>query len=151
MSALASTSLRIGQVSDRTGLSAHTLRFYEQQGLLPDAVRRDGSGHRVFTEEQVQWLLVCVKMRSSGISLPDIRRYTQLQHDGSDTVPERYEILCRHQQKVRAQLAELQQVLGIIERKVSLYADQMADGTADELWGSGPQCSRRLEVSAHLT
>ena len=140
MPTLSSPPLRIAQASQRTGLSGHTLRFYEQEGLLPDPVARDSAGHRVFTEDQVQWLLVCTKMRSSGMSLPDIRRYAELQRGGSDTVRERYEILRGHERKVRDQLAELTEALEIIEHKTALYAERMANGTADELWRNGPRC-----------
>ena len=141
MTDVTSTSQRIATVSERTGLSDHTLRFYEQEGLFVDPVERDGAGHRVFTEEQVQWLLVCSKMRSSGMSLPHIRRYAELMRGGPDTVGERYEILREHEAKVRDQLAELQGALDIIEGKVALYARQMADGTADGLWRDGPSCA----------
>ena len=68
--------LRIAAVSERTGMSGHTLRFYEQEGLLPDPVERDGAGHRVFSEDQVQWLLVCSKMRSSGMSSTQVLQST---------------------------------------------------------------------------
>src|ERR1700749_3766919 len=140
MSEITDAPMRIADVSERPGLTGHTLRFYETEGLLPDPVERDGAGHRVFTEEQVQWLLVCSKMRSSGMSLPHIRRYAELMQGGPDTVGERYEILREHEQKVRDQLAELQEALGIIEGKVALYARQMASGDADGLWRDGPSC-----------
>jgi DNA-binding transcriptional MerR regulator len=140
MATLTTPPMRIAQVSRRTGLSGHTLRFYEQEGIFPEPVERDGAGHRVFTEAHVEWLLVATKMRASGMSLPDIRRYAELQRRGPDTVRERYEILRGHEQKVRDQLAELQEALDIIEHKTALYAEQMADGTADGLWRNGPVC-----------
>ena len=133
--------LRIAQVSERTGLSGHTLRFYEQEQLFVEPVARDAAGHRVFTEEQVQWLLVCSKMRSSGMSLEHIRRYAALMRQGADTVRDRYEILREHEHKVRAQLAELQEALEIIEHKTAYYAERMADGSADAVWRDGPRCS----------
>jgi DNA-binding transcriptional MerR regulator len=141
MTSLTAPTMRIAQVAERTGLSGHTLRFYENEGLFPWPVARDAAGHRAFTEDQVQWLLVCSKLRASGMSLPDIRRYAQLMDGGSDTVRERYAILRGHEQKVRDQLAELQQALDIIVDKTAFYAERMADGTADELWRNGPECS----------
>jgi DNA-binding transcriptional MerR regulator len=132
--------LRIAEVSKLTGLTGHTLRYYEQEGLLPDVVDRDGAGHRVFTEEHVEWLRVCTKMRATGMSLDHIRRYAQLQRRGPDTVRERYAILREHEQKVRDQLSELQEALDMIERKTALYERSIADGTADGLWRNGPTC-----------
>jgi DNA-binding transcriptional MerR regulator len=142
--------LRIAEVSKLTGLSGHTLRYYEQERLLPDPVDRDGAGHRVFTEEHVEWLRVCTKMRATGMSLDHIRRYAELQRRGPDTVRERYEILREHEKKVRSQLAELQEALDLIERKTELYERSMANGTADALWRNGPECgSEASSVAAH--
>jgi DNA-binding transcriptional MerR regulator len=132
--------LSIGEVSERTGLSVHTLRFYEQEGLFFAPVRRNGAGRRLYSEADVEWLLVCSKLRSSGMPLPSIRRYAELARVGESTVEERLGILRQHESAVRAQLAELQDALGVIERKVALYTDRLAAGTADSLWRNGPEC-----------
>jgi DNA-binding transcriptional MerR regulator len=134
--------LRVAQVSERTGLSGHTLRFYEKAGLFTGLpVDRDSAGHRVYTEAHVDWLRVCSKLRSSGMSLPDIRRYAELFAEGPHTVPERHAILLGHEAKVRRQLAELQEALAVIEDKVSFYEQRMAEGSADALWRNGPECA----------
>ncbi|MGW5188999.1 MerR family transcriptional regulator [Kribbella sp. NPDC004138] len=59
--------LSIGQVAERTGLSVHALRFYEREGLLADPVRRESNGRRVYSEDDVDWLTMCIKFRSSGM------------------------------------------------------------------------------------
>lgn len=133
-------TLSIGEVSARTGLSTHTLRFYEQEGLFVDAVRRDAAGRRTFTEHEVGWLRVCAKLRSSGMSLPDIRRYAELVREGPGNEAERFDILRQHEAKVRQQVADLQEALAVIRAKVSLYADHLAAGSADALWRDGPVC-----------
>ncbi|MFI0357498.1 MerR family transcriptional regulator [Actinomadura sp. 9N407] len=135
------TMLTIGEVSARTGLSTHTLRFYEQEGLFVTPVRRNGAGRREFTEQAVGWLQVCTKLRSSGMSLPDIRRYAELVREGPGNEAERYEILRRHEEKVRRQMADLQEALDVIHWKVGLYADHLAAGSAGELWRDGPDCT----------
>ena len=89
------TTMTIGQVSDLTGLTTHTLRFYEQEQLFFAPVRRDAAGRRVFTDEEVQWLKVCTKLRSSGMPLPEIRRYAQLVVEGPGNEGERFDILRR--------------------------------------------------------
>ena len=73
----------IGEVSTLTGPTTHTLRFYEQEGLFFAPVRRNAAGRRVFTEDEVEWLKVCTKLRSSGMPLPEIRRYAQLVLEGA--------------------------------------------------------------------
>jgi DNA-binding transcriptional MerR regulator len=140
------TTLTIGEVSARTGLSTYTLRFYEQEGLLVSPVRRSGAGRREFTEQAVGWLKVCAKLRSSGMSLPDIRRYAQLVRDGAGNEAERFEILRRHEAKVRQQMADLQEALDVIHWKVALYADHLDAGSADTLWRDGPDCSPAGQV-----
>ena len=146
MTAAPDTMLTIGEVSALTGLSTHTLRFYEQEGLV-EPVRRDSAGRRLFTEQEVGWLRVCTKLRSSGMALPDIRRYAQLVRQGPGNEAERFEILRRHEDKVRQQVADLQEALDVIKAKVTLYADHLAAGSADQLWRDGPDCSPAHQVS----
>lgn len=135
------TALTIGEVSARTGLSTHTLRFYEQEGLFVEPVQRNAAGRRMFTEQEVGWLKVCTKLRSSGMSLPDIRRYAELVREGAGNEAERYEILRQHEAKVTRQMADLQEALDVIQWKVGLYAEHLAAGSADALWRNGPSCA----------
>ena len=134
------TTLSIGEVSALTGLSAHTLRFYEQEGLFVAPVQRTAAGRRRYTQEEVEWLRVGVKLRSSGMPLPEIRRYVQLVGEGSGTEAERLEVLRRHEARVRQQVTDLQEALGVIHAKVEVYARHLAAGTAGELWSDGPDC-----------
>jgi DNA-binding transcriptional MerR regulator len=140
MTTSAQTTSTIGEVSALTGLTTHTLRFYEQEGLFVAPIRRDSAGRRVFTADEVEWLKVCVRLRSSEMALPDIRRYAQLVLAGPGNEGERMDLLRRHEAKVRQQMVELQQALDIIQHKVEIYAEHLAAGTADQLWRHGPEC-----------
>ncbi len=133
--------LTIGEVSALTGLSTHTLRFYEQERLFVEPVRRNAAGRRVFSEEEVGWLRVCVRLRSSGMPLPDIRRYAELVREGSDTVSTRLDLLRDHEAAVTRRMADLQDALDVIKFKVALYEEHLAAGSADFLWRDGPSCS----------
>ncbi|TDD19705.1 MerR family transcriptional regulator [Nonomuraea diastatica] len=148
MTAAAETMLSIGEVSALTGLTTHTLRFYEQEGLFVEAVRRNAAGRRVFTEQEVGWLRVCAKLRSSGMPLPDIRRYAELVRKGAGTETARFDILRRHEARVQQQVADLQEALNVIQAKVALYADHdhLAAGSADTLWRDGPACTPARQV-----
>jgi DNA-binding transcriptional MerR regulator len=126
--------LSIGQVAERTGLSVHALRFYEREGLLADAVRRESNGRRVYTEDDVDWLEMCIKFRSSGMPLETIRKYTELVRQGRGNEAERLALLRSHQDSITAQIQELNECLSIITHKVSIYESHLADGTADCLW-----------------
>jgi DNA-binding transcriptional MerR regulator len=139
MTTAGETALNIGQVSALTGLTTHTLRFYEQEGLFVAPVRRNAAGRRVFTEEEVGWLKVCAKLRSSGMPLPEIRRYAQLARDGAGNEAERFEILRRHEARVQQQVADLQEALGVIHAKVERYAQRLAAGTASQLLCAGSE------------
>jgi DNA-binding transcriptional MerR regulator len=108
--------------------------------LFVAPVRRNAAGRRVFTGEEVEWLRVCMKLRSSGMPLPEIRRYAQLVLEGAGNEADRFEILRRHEAKVQQQVADLQEALGIIHRKVEIYARHFSAGTADQLWRNGPEC-----------
>lgn len=118
-----SLGLSIGQVAERTGLSVHALRFYEREGLLTDAVRRDAGGRRVYGEHDVEWLMVCVKLRASGMPLPTIRRYTELVREGVGNEQQRIALMLEHREQVIEQIAELTDCLNLISYKIESYEE----------------------------
>ena len=134
MSAPVPEHLSIGAVSERTGLSVHTLRFYEHEGLLLEPVRRSAAGHRVFSDRDVRWLAVCDTLRSTGMPVADLRRYVDAARRGPETVGERHELLQAHEARVREQLRDLQRSLDVISAKVAVYGQEIRDGTADTSW-----------------
>jgi DNA-binding transcriptional MerR regulator len=116
-------SLSIGQVAERTGLSVHTLRFYEREGILADPIRRGSGGHRLYTEDDVDWLAVCIILRGSGMPLHVLRQYTDLVRQGTGNEKERLALLRKHQDDVTAQIAELTRCLDLIRFKAGVYED----------------------------
>ncbi|HEU4946819.1 MAG TPA: MerR family transcriptional regulator [Kribbella sp.] len=126
--------LSIGQVAERTGLSVHALRFYEREGILADPVRRESNGRRVYSEDDLEWLEMCVKFRSSGMPLDTIRQYTELVRQGPGNEEQRLALLRGHQERVTAQIHELNEFLKVISHKVEIYQDHLARGVADCLW-----------------
>ena len=130
--------LTIGQVAQRTGLSVHALRFYERAGLLLSPIERAAGGRRAYTEQDLEWLAVCVKLRSAGMPLAAIRHYAELVRQGPGNEEERLNVLCRQQRRVTAQIAALTTCLEMITVKVKLYQDSLADGTNDPVWAPRP-------------
>jgi DNA-binding transcriptional MerR regulator len=116
-------ALSIGEVAERTGLSTHTLRFYEREGLFVEPIRRAPGGRRVYSENDVEWLNLCVMLRATGMPLPAIRRYTELVRAGAGNEGERLALLRRHQDQVRADIDRLHQCLDLIGYKVRVYED----------------------------
>ncbi|WP_433535530.1 MerR family transcriptional regulator [Micromonospora sp. CA-249363] len=117
------TVLSIGQVAERTGLSVHALRFYEQEGVFVDPVRRGPGGRRVYSENDVDWLTVCIILRASGMPLPALRRYADLVRAGAGNEEERLALLREHRERVTSQIGKLTQCLDLIGFKVGLYED----------------------------
>jgi DNA-binding transcriptional MerR regulator len=126
--------LSIGQVSARTGLSVHALRFYEREGLLASPVQRGSDGRRVYSEDDLEWLDLCIKLRSSGMPLAAIRRYAELVRQGPGNEKERLAILRQHQERVAAQMAALTACSDMIGFKVKIYEESVAAGEADPIW-----------------
>jgi DNA-binding transcriptional MerR regulator len=126
--------LSIGQAAQRTGLSVHALRFYEREGLLASPVARGTHGRRVYTEEDLEWLDLCVKLRSSAMPLAAIRRYAELVRQGAGNETERLAILRQHQERVTAQIAALTACLEVTTLKVKLYEESLATGPTDPIW-----------------
>lgn len=117
--------MKIGDLAKRSGLSAHTLRYYERIGLMPHA-DRDASGHRDYDAAVLRWIETLGRLKTTGMSLRDMLLYAELVRGGAQTFPERHELLLAHRDKVHAHLQEMQACLHVIDRKIAIYA------TADE-------------------
>lgn len=111
------------QLSDLTGLSIHTLRYYERIGLL-DPVERAGNGHRLYSERDLHRIHFLLRMRATGMSIRQMQRYVELFRQGRGTLDERRAILLAHRRKVQAQLDALHQTLDFIDYKLELYYRQ---------------------------
>ncbi|GLY29407.1 MerR family transcriptional regulator [Kineosporia sp. NBRC 101731] len=138
----ASDVLSIGEISAQTGLSAHTLRFYEQENLFVNPVARDGSGRRVYGRQDVQWLLLATRLRDSGMPLAEIARYAALVRAGAGNEQERLALLREHQGAVRAQMERLAASLDAVSLKISLYEGALAEGDPQNPWAQeGQDCA----------
>jgi DNA-binding transcriptional MerR regulator len=128
------TDYGIGQVAERTGLSVHTLRFYEAEGILVDPVHREAGGRRRYTDDDIEWLTICTNLRASGMPIPDIRRYAELVRGGPGNEAERLSLLKSHRRQVTEQIARLSACLDLISQKVDVYEDRVANGTTGRFW-----------------
>ncbi len=116
----------ISDVAERTGLSVHTLRYYERAGLMPRPIGRSSSTHRRYSEGDVSWVVFLTRLRSTGMPIATLREYTELAQRGDDTAEARLELLLRHRISFLARLEEMQQSLKVIDRKIELYTEQVA-------------------------
>jgi DNA-binding transcriptional MerR regulator len=76
MSVATPTEMTIAEAAREAGVSVHTLRYYERAGLLTP-IERNGSGHRRFTPEDVEWVVVCTKLRATKMPIRRIREYAE--------------------------------------------------------------------------
>lgn len=118
----------IGEAADRTGLTAHTLRFYDKEGLLP-FVERSESGNRDFKEQDFEWLAVITCLKQSGMPVKQIRQFIEWNLQGDRTLHQRLDVVEAHKQVVEAKIAELQTHLKKIDHKVWYYQTAVAAGT----------------------
>ncbi|MFD3165252.1 MerR family transcriptional regulator [Herpetosiphon sp. NSE202] len=114
-------NLTIQQMAQVTGLSAHTLRYYERAGLLDLVDRNQQNGYRYYNERHINWIHFIKCLRATGMPIRDIRRYTELLHQGEDTVRDRLNLLKAHRQRVEQQLLEVKEHLEAVTRKIGYY------------------------------
>lgn len=110
----------IKQVQLISGLPASTLRYYEKEGILPE-ISRDGGGRRLYTEEQMDWLRFVMAMKDTGMTIEEIKTYLELALKGEDTIQERRDFLVLHKEKVEDQMAQTQNNMEKIIRKIAFY------------------------------
>jgi DNA-binding transcriptional MerR regulator len=113
----------ISETAEASGVSAHTLRYYERAGLMRP-VSRAGSGHRRYDDTDLAWIDFLTKLRSTGMPIRQMRRYAELVFAGEHTEPERLTMLEAHRDQVHAQLAETERCLARIDYKITLYRER---------------------------
>lgn len=114
--------MKIGELARRSGLTAYTIRYYEQIGLLPVA-DKDGSGQRDYDVSILTWIEFLGRLKTTGMPIREMLRYAELRQQGEATVAQRRRLLERHRDKVRAHVADLQANLLVLDAKISGYAD----------------------------
>ncbi|MEU3885802.1 MerR family transcriptional regulator [Streptomyces sp. NPDC029041] len=112
----------ISEVVAFTGLTAHTLRWYERIGLMPH-IDRSHTGQRRYTNRDLDWLDLVGKLRLTGMPVADMVRYAELVREGDHTYAERFELLKTTREDVLARIDELRGTLAVLDRKISFYAD----------------------------
>jgi DNA-binding transcriptional MerR regulator len=119
--------LTVRRAAEASGLSAHTLRYYERVGLL-DPVGRAPNGHRRYTADDLAWISFLDRLRSTGMPIRMMLRYADLRREGPSTFAERRALLEAHGRTVRGRIKELERNLAVIEEKVALYKEMEAEG-----------------------
>lgn len=114
--------MKIGELAQRTGLSKHTIRYYERIGLLPFA-DRNRSSQRDYDASILPWISFIGRLKMTGMSIQEMLRYAALRDKGPGTGPQRRELLEQHRERVASHVAELNACLIILDAKIGFYAD----------------------------
>jgi DNA-binding transcriptional MerR regulator len=128
------TGLSIAEAARRTGVSVHTLRYYERAGLVVTTVDRNAAGRRRYQQLDLDWIKVCTRLRATGMPIRTIRRYAQLVSAGRGNEQDRLALLEDHRAEVLAKIAELHENLELIDHKIDVYRGRLDAGEADRLW-----------------
>ena len=126
--------LSIAEAARRTGVSVHTLRYYERAGLVVTAVDRTAGGRRRYHQLDLDWIVICTRLRATGMPIRTIRRYAELVSAGPGNEQERLALLEAHRAEVTARLARTREHLKLIDHKIDVYRGRLAAGDADRLW-----------------
>ncbi len=116
----------IREVCQKTGLTAHTLRYYEKEKLLPNVGRSPG-GFRQYSEGDMEALGLICCLKNTGMSLTDIARFMELARQGDQTLGERCELLKKHRETVLRRMEEMQRHLEKVTCKYDYYAQKLRE------------------------
>lgn len=121
----------IKNVAEKVNLSAHALRYYEKEGLLPN-VNRTQSGNRLYSDEDLEWLGLILCLKNTGMSIRQIRDFVNLSAQGPGTLKARCEMLVAHKREVEERIAEMNRHLQKVSHKIAYYTRQYEEHRADD-------------------
>lgn len=116
-------SFTIKQVSEKTSLPPHVLRYYENEGLLP-SIARSRNGMRRYSEHDLEWLGLIRCLKNTGMSIKQIKRFVELSVEGDGTLKQRCEMLQEHKKNVETQILEMQRHLEKVACKIEYFTKQ---------------------------
>lgn len=116
----------VKQVSEITGISAHTIRFYDNEGLFP-FVSRDKNNIRLFSEDNLDWINLVHCLRDTGMPLADIKQYIELSKQGNSTAEERYNIILKQKEKAKQEVIKMQERVELLKKKTDYYKELLKE------------------------
>ena len=111
---------KIGKVSQMTGLSRDTLRYYEKIGLIRH-LEKDESGRKKYSEKDIEWIEFLKRLKTTKMSLKDIGKYADLRYEGDETSGERKKMLTKQLEKIMEEIEKLMETKQILVWKIKTY------------------------------
>ncbi|TPR39082.1 MerR family transcriptional regulator [Apilactobacillus micheneri] len=124
--------MEIKDVAKTVGLNENTIRYYSDNGLVPN-IKRDKNNHRIFDEEAINWLIGDKRMRDAGMSINDLKEYVDLCLKGQSTIKKRYQIIQNLKSQAQNQLKEAQQRVDYLSKKSDIYEKGIINNSQDIL------------------
>lgn len=115
----------IESAAAETGVSAHTLRYYERIGLL-SPVGRGANGHRRYTDEDLGGIRFLTMLRATGMSIRGMTEFIELTREGDHTIPQRVRVLQQHRDTLRARMEADREHFAALDRKIGFYSELIA-------------------------
>ncbi|MEK8132060.1 MerR family transcriptional regulator [Paenibacillus filicis] len=110
----------IKEASEQLNCPAHTIRFYDKEGLLPN-IRRDENGNRIFDKKDLDWIRLMSCFRATGMSIAKIREIVELAEQGEATIGQRRAILEAHQAEIIRKQQVLNEAFEAVSQKLEVY------------------------------
>ncbi|CAH2891901.1 MAG: Regulatory protein MerR [uncultured Paraburkholderia sp.] len=145
-----SNALTIGQVAELIGVSTHTLRYYEQAGLIRE-VGRTQAGHRLYSPADLDWLQFVMRLKATGMPIAGMQAFAALRAEGPQTMGARRDMLAAHRDAVLARIAELQTNLGAIIDKIAYYESKAHEGEAAGTAPAAGGRTRRIDDTSSFS
>ncbi|GAA6136950.1 hypothetical protein NBRC116583_06970 [Arenicella sp. 4NH20-0111] len=114
----------ISEFAKRSGVSIHTVRYYEKEGLLK-SIRRNDSGRRQYQQSDLEWMVWIKRLKSTGMSLANIKKFADLRLQGDNTLQERKQMLSQHALYLKNEIGRLHSELEIVVYKVEAYTEKL--------------------------
>ena len=130
------SDLSIDQAAERMGISKHTLRYYEREGLLAE-IAKGPNGHRRYTEDDLGWIKFLQLLRGTGMPIREMKQFVELTHAGDHTIAERVEVLTRYRVSLTARMEADRESLQFLEHKIDYYSGvlELEHATPDAVAG----------------
>ena len=110
----------IREVSEKTGITSDTLRYYEKIGLIKN-ISRDKNGIRNYSDEDIQWLEFVKCMRGAGLSIDVLKKYVNLMDKGNNTIPERKQLLESQLEILKNKKKKIETTISKLKYKIQNY------------------------------
>lgn len=112
--------MNIAKFSELTSLTPHTLRYYEKLGLLTN-ISRTSSGHRAYSQADIEWVKFINRLKETGMPLEQILAYARLRAEGETTVTRRRALLQAHRDRIKARIESEIEHLRMLDLKINYY------------------------------